>query len=356
MMVYIHAYYVGEWEQVCHYVEQSPHVCKSVQEDFRNHSTVSIRRSNGRLCADFVPEPDFENHALDFFGTLSPPESLPPINPSLEATSQEAAAIKSLTLLGYYGICWLPLSRPQSGSVSSAATISSGAVFLLPPKDQPEEGAEIASLAKAEFADSDWALAKRRRSGMSMENGWTRFNAKDVCNDTLTYTLEFTPEVYAWLTQANHIFSRLQITTNLEDYLLLHSVDFKILIGSATQTPGYLFLCPEEDFRARPTSFRWPNCPAYWSLDSSGAERLSREEAIQLGCPYFQLTTQVHGWSWDTNVYAGLRQFHQAKGFDLDSQDIARHLGYPLFRLSGDASPPFSHGESVISVKHFVSL
>ncbi|KAJ7036900.1 hypothetical protein C8F04DRAFT_1180924 [Mycena alexandri] len=158
-----------------------------------------------------------------------------------------------------------------------------------------------------------------------------RFNAKDVCNDTLTYTLEFTPEVYAWLAQANHIFSRVQITTNLED--------------CRTQTPGYLFLCPEKDFRDWPTSFRWPNCPAYWSLDSLGAERLSREEAMQLGCPSFQLTTQVHGWSWDTNVYAGLRQFHQAKRFD-----PARHLGYPLFRLSGDASPPFSHGMKVPAV------
>ncbi|KAJ7696339.1 hypothetical protein B0H16DRAFT_1265423, partial [Mycena metata] len=61
--------------------------------------------------------------------------------------------------------------------------------------------------------------------------------------------------------------------------------------------------------------------------------RLSTEEATQLGFPSFQLTTQVYGYSWDTSVYAGLPQFHQAKGFDPESQDIARHLGQPLYEL-----------------------
>ncbi|KAJ7732546.1 hypothetical protein B0H16DRAFT_1253636, partial [Mycena metata] len=88
--------------------------------------------------------------------------------------------------------------------------------------------------------------------------------------------------------------------------------------------PGYLFHCPPTEFQTAPTSFRWPECPAYWSLDPSGAERLSTEEATQLGFPSFQLTTRVHGWSWDAGVYAGLRQFHQGKGFDPESQDVAR--------------------------------
>ncbi|KAJ7755486.1 hypothetical protein B0H16DRAFT_715739 [Mycena metata] len=38
--------------------------------------------------------------------------------------------------------------------------------------------------------------------------------------------------------------------------------------------------------------------------------------------------------SWDASVYAGLRKFHRAKGFDPDSQDVARHLGYPLYQVS----------------------
>ncbi|KAJ7679565.1 hypothetical protein DFH06DRAFT_944835, partial [Mycena polygramma] len=66
----------------------------------------------------------------------------------------------------------------------------------------------------------------------------------------------------------------------------------------------------------------------YWSLEPSGAHPLSREEAMELGFPTLQLRTEVEGFSWDSSVYAGLAKFHQAKGFDPYSQDVARHVGY----------------------------
>ncbi|KAJ7021995.1 hypothetical protein C8F04DRAFT_912788, partial [Mycena alexandri] len=97
--------------------------------------------------------------------------------------------------------------------------------------------------------------------------------------------------------------------------------------------PSYLFLCPRTDFQTGLLSFRWPDRPAYWSLDPSGADGLSTKEATQFGFPALQLTTQVWGRARDTSVYAGLRQFHQAKGFNPDSQDIARHLGQPLYTV-----------------------
>ncbi|KAF8181361.1 hypothetical protein K438DRAFT_1550313, partial [Mycena galopus ATCC 62051] len=97
---------------------------------------------------------------------------------------------------------------------------------------------------------------------------------------------------------------------------------------------GFLFLCPPQDFRIGDTlSFKWPDCPAYWSFDPSGAERLSAKDAIGWGFPSMQLSTDIVGDSGDDKVYAGLRQFHRAKGFDPDSQDVARHLGYPLYHL-----------------------
>ncbi|KAJ7037126.1 hypothetical protein C8F04DRAFT_916634, partial [Mycena alexandri] len=96
---------------------------------------------------------------------------------------------------------------------------------------------------------------------------------------------------------------------------------------------GYLFLCPPTAFQAGSSSFRWPDSPAYWSLDPLGIEHLSTEEAMALGFPSLLLNTIVYGYSCDASVYAGLRQFHAAKGFDSDSQDVARHLGYPLYEL-----------------------
>ncbi|KAJ6462852.1 hypothetical protein C8R45DRAFT_789425, partial [Mycena sanguinolenta] len=72
----------------------------------------------------------------------------------------------------------------------------------------------------------------------------------------------------------------------------------------------------------------------YWSLDPSGIDRLSPDDAIQLGFLTFELTAKAYRSYWDASVYEGLRQFHHAKGFDPYSQDVARHLGHPLYGLS----------------------
>ncbi|KAJ7107466.1 hypothetical protein C8R44DRAFT_554410, partial [Mycena epipterygia] len=93
---------------------------------------------------------------------------------------------------------------------------------------------------------------------------------------------------------------------------------------------GYLFLCPSQHFQTSASSFRFPDRPAYWSLDPSGAQSLRPEEADRLGFPSVKTRTEVWTRSWDASVYAGLRKFHEAKGFDPDSQDVARYLGEPL--------------------------
>ncbi|KAJ7673705.1 hypothetical protein DFH06DRAFT_749147 [Mycena polygramma] len=106
---------------------------------------------------------------------------------------------------------------------------------------------------------------------------------------------------------------------------------------------GFLFLCPTKDFRTGPWSFRWPNNPVYWAADPSGVVPLSSEEAVKLGFPQLELSASTEGIYLDSTAYAGLRQFHEAKGFDPYSQDVARYLGYPLYRLSTDTSAPFAH-------------
>jgi hypothetical protein len=69
------------------------------------------------------------------------------------------------------------------------------------------------------------------------------------------------------------------------------------------------------------------------------------EDAIRLGFPSISLSTNVYGKSWDASVYAGLREFHQAKGFNPDSQDIARHLGDALYQSATETDPLFAGGE-----------
>ncbi|KAJ7127747.1 hypothetical protein C8R44DRAFT_545225, partial [Mycena epipterygia] len=92
---------------------------------------------------------------------------------------------------------------------------------------------------------------------------------------------------------------------------------------------GYLFLCPLEDLQD--DTGRWlrnPECPAYWSINPSGSQRLSPEEASRLGFPSLTLERVIWRRSWTENVYTALSHFHAAKGFDPNSQDLARNLGF----------------------------
>ncbi|KAJ7230812.1 hypothetical protein C8J57DRAFT_1010032, partial [Mycena rebaudengoi] len=73
----------------------------------------------------------------------------------------------------------------------------------------------------------------------------------------------------------------------------------------------------------------------YWSLDPSGAQRLGSEEAERIGFPLLSVSMFVETHSWDDLVYAGILEFHHAKGFDPYSQDVAREFGYPLIEVCG---------------------
>ncbi|KAJ7142028.1 hypothetical protein C8R43DRAFT_1109223 [Mycena crocata] len=99
--------------------------------------------------------------------------------------------------------------------------------------------------------------------------------------------------VEPWLAQGNYIFTRLQ-TTDYNQY-------------------------------------------AYWSLDAAGVDRLSAEEAKGLGFPSIQLNTTMELFIGDAKLFGSLRQLHEAKGFDPDSQDIARHLNLRLFQMCYEA-------------------
>ncbi|KAJ7871705.1 hypothetical protein B0H14DRAFT_207096 [Mycena olivaceomarginata] len=175
--------------------------------------------------------------------------------------------------------------------------------------------------------------------GEVLPNSWTRHNTSLTYRRRLCVQL-FEPYSVSWLAQANHIFTQLQKTAHSEDYVCVTAISFALqLLPNAYNTDepdGYLFVCPSEDFRVGPDSFRWPDCPAYWSLDPSGAARLSTEDAKILGFPIIHIETILSGWSWDSSVYDGLRRFHRGKGFNPDSQEAAIHYGYPLYELSSE--------------------
>ncbi|KAJ7065854.1 hypothetical protein C8F01DRAFT_1352042 [Mycena amicta] len=170
-----------------------------------------------------------------------------------------------------------------------------------------------------------------------LQNGWIRVNSSNVAN-------EYSRRIYSedchsegWIAQANHIFTALNINCKLESYFLVHGIQCVLHLRGTIESlpPGHLFLCPSTQFeKDSPGSFGIPSCAAYWSHDPSGVERLSVEDARNLGFPHIDLKMSVAGLLWDGSVYNGVYQFHEAKGFNPASQDVARELGYPLFEAT----------------------
>ncbi|KAJ7670154.1 hypothetical protein DFH06DRAFT_161632 [Mycena polygramma] len=170
------------------------------------------------------------------------------------------------------------------------------------------------------------------------------FDAHDVASNKLLWRCELQGRGWDWLCQASYIFNCCHITSNWQDHELMEHIDFVIAISTTTALPaGFLFVCPPEAFVTGPSSFCYPECPAYWSFDPSGVERLTTEQAIELGFPTLEFSTEIEGKYWDDSVYARLRKFHQAKGFDSYSQDLARHLGHRLYQPSANVYASFAH-------------
>ncbi|KAJ6555539.1 hypothetical protein B0H10DRAFT_1209048 [Mycena sp. CBHHK59/15] len=309
---------------------------------------------------------DFSPASFPELGTISRLDGTMPFNdPNLEAM-----VISSLRRDHYHELCFHKLCKLLTLSISTQATVRPEAIICCSSISEAKgldeipssRLVEIASLPGLNVQDSGWDVVgwydKEVPIGEVMPDSWIRYNSCDVLEISRAICIErrdFLIGPKFWIGQANHIFSRLQITSNYEDYVFVEDIFFLLESIRRRRTrrtrsgrrdnprelEGYLFLCPEKDLQTG-SSFRWPDCPAYWSLDPSGAERLSTEDAKYLGFPTINLRTLVNGRSWDASVYAGLRRFDQAKGFDPDSQDLARHLGHPLYQLSSELDVPFA--------------
>ncbi|KAJ7835798.1 hypothetical protein B0H13DRAFT_1913424 [Mycena leptocephala] len=194
-----------------------------------------------------------------------------------------------------------------------------------------------------------------------MENGWIRctsfpctLSLVDTTNDRVNSGIVVNTYRHricitgasSWLAQANYIFDRLEITRGFDDFALVNNIDYYLQLLGPTDNlaPGYLFLCPLAELQAgAPRSFRIPDRVAYWSLDPSGVDRLCDEAAQDLGFPVIQLQVIIVGASWDAGVYNRIRQFHEGKGSNPYSEEVALAIGYPLFQLSCDREALLAH-------------
>ncbi|KAJ7057454.1 hypothetical protein C8F01DRAFT_332751 [Mycena amicta] len=130
-----------------------------------------------------------------------------------------------------------------------------------------------------------------------------------------------------WWSQAGHIFKLLNIHDKFDSYFLAYGPPDMMFTVPEGAPNGYLFCSKSwQPLRKKPSQ-------VFWSLDPLGRERLSWKEACTLGFPKLIFSMMGIPRQWDASLYEEVRAMHIARGFDPDSQDIARHLGYPLFEL-----------------------
>ncbi|KAJ7767293.1 hypothetical protein B0H16DRAFT_1521575 [Mycena metata] len=323
-----HSYMSGLWGRPMHDLDCTPW----------------IRRSTGQLCIELAPSDPLRTFKRIDVKDIPTPQAIE----YLSREAQEVLIMDSLTLNQYHEGCYWYLSQPHQVFVPVTSTVNVGGIISLSPHFQSKDCLlyllDVGRRHHSWNLDHGWDVFGEGLE-IVMENGWTRTNS-DFLFCTFWLPMKYSPSD-TWLSQANRVFARLNITSNFEDHVVAENIHFTIETQPTATTPplGYLFLCPVKDLQIGSSAFKWPACPAYWSLDPSGLERLSTEEATRLGFPSIHLTTMVVGYSWDARVYAGLRRFHRSKGFEPDTQAVARHLGCPLYQLRSEANSEFGRDD-----------
>ncbi|KAJ6512483.1 hypothetical protein C8R45DRAFT_1206575, partial [Mycena sanguinolenta] len=175
--------------------------------------TFFIRRSTGQLCLDIVPG----SRSLVYLV----PRSLLTLRglESLAGEDSKGAVIDLLTLEQYHAIPYYELSVYRIATISSSATANIGGVYHCPSDNTIDDVVEIAWLPNAEvWSPSFWYSCGSGSSfGELVADGWTCLKSTDIV-DTKTRVEFSTNDDAFWLSQANHIFTALQISSDFQNH------------------------------------------------------------------------------------------------------------------------------------------
>lgn len=184
-----------------------------------------IRRSTCQLCIDLAPS---DLPRMDVVIARRRERSrLDTIIP-LDLPDSETAVIHSMDPYQFHERIYH--SIPPAHVLKAEWNL--GAIMYYPLGSRLKGAVEIASMTDA---DTYVLPLGTEMHGEILEDGWTRYsfyvwtmagadhvqcrryNSCDVYDTTLHFSVAL-EEPDSWLCQANHIFSRLQITSNYEDY------------------------------------------------------------------------------------------------------------------------------------------
>ncbi|KAJ7235776.1 hypothetical protein C8J57DRAFT_1377367 [Mycena rebaudengoi] len=304
-----------------------------------------MRCSTGRLALDISSDSTPGMEALRGSPRVVPSMRLPLFGPDLAQTIISSLSLNEYHAMTMFTIFW---SMPDTYTARLGGLMLRGGSQYLTYPTVPHSHI------------SSWESSGLKQSDLStLPNGWTRVERSAAAIGyanlnlrTIVSTSEQPGEIVDhWLSQAGCILKRLHITSDFENYAIVDKIVYRMEFngGDTDGAPsGHLFLCPSRDFQAIDGTFQRPAIPAFWALNEDGSELLAPGDAEALGFPAFQMIMHAFAQSWPQSSYDGLREFHRGKGFDPDSQDVARHLGYPLYEMFPDYSQGFAHVDEML--------
>ncbi|KAJ6545257.1 hypothetical protein B0H19DRAFT_1075599 [Mycena capillaripes] len=317
---------------------------------------VWIRPSTTQLCIELMAP------AHDYLGLASIESGIRPSDIYFPQAPDDSHIIASISLQAYHSICDFHLAWWHQFPISTNVSVQLGSIRHFTGLEY-ESSFEIAFAPECVVDDRGWStedaiienywnqLNGDEEGTSILENSWIRVNSANVVDEYRRHVYADDLSRLAWLTQANHIFNSLGIQSNLDYYVMVYGVRCHLWLRGPIDNlpPGFLFLCPLTEFQSEHLGhFQLPACGAHWSRDSSGAERLTAEEARNEGFPDIEFRVWARGRSWDDSVYTGIHQFHEAEGFDPYSQEVATELGY--LQVSCEPDDLFDHCEPGISI------
>ncbi|KAJ7742649.1 hypothetical protein DFH07DRAFT_777595 [Mycena maculata] len=253
------------------------------------------------------------------------------------------------------------LPRWESMLLTGQGHVSVGSVLVFETRTdcaQLENVFELARLPGCKINVFPWDEWPADFNANSMSNGWTRFELPDRAygvyhtkSSIKILQTAWEQATYAWLSQANHIFSVLHenpcpiLIKDIKFSLSIwypedeYTLDGTFMAGTFPEQM-YLFVSPLYVRQVPP-----PNEAFYWSLDPLGVERLTEDQAETFRVPNISFAARLWGCSWTEDHYEALQHFYLDKGYNPASLDAVNQLGCPLFEVHREQVVVSSQGD-----------
>ncbi|KAF7358573.1 hypothetical protein MSAN_01195600 [Mycena sanguinolenta] len=208
LQAYIYAYTSVDQYEALDYCGQTPELCCI---------TPWVRRSTGRLCIESATgELDPIIFSRDAVDELTPPDSIQ----ALHDANQEARVIASLAVKEWYSLVHEYLTQYRSPYISVQAEVKVGSIIRWPSGCEFENATEIAWDVPDPGRGLMLTSWYHERLGMWQEVP-VRYNSGDVFGSIIIVWPRDSENDHAasWLSQANYIFTRLNIPLHYDAYV-----------------------------------------------------------------------------------------------------------------------------------------